>query len=181
MRSRNQDGFSALDIILVIVAAVAIGVAVYFAVWGHKTTVTTTKTATIAKASPSPSDSPTGFQNLTPTASVQSQLTAAYVSSKGFGSSDITGPQAGSVYYAKELSSGTYWALVTQFNASSTASQQVLVSMQDGGSQGYFKMVKGGAWTVTTGTSPEVCAQHAFFPASLVTLWNLSTVPAGGC
>jgi hypothetical protein len=43
----NQDGFSAIDIILVIVALAAIGATVYFAVF-HKTTVTITKTEPVA-------------------------------------------------------------------------------------------------------------------------------------
>ena len=43
----NKNGFSAIDIILIIVALGAIGVAVYFAVY-HKTTAT--KTVTVTKA-----------------------------------------------------------------------------------------------------------------------------------
>ena len=53
MKSNNQNGFSAIDIILVIVALGAIGAAVYFAVY-HKTTVT--KTVTVTKA---PATTPT--------------------------------------------------------------------------------------------------------------------------
>ena len=88
MKHNNEQGFSALDIILAVVAIAAIGAAVYFAVSGHKTTkVSVTKTVTVkASATPTPS----------PAISDTDQIIAA-VKAKGSGSDPITAVTVSSI------------------------------------------------------------------------------------
>src|SRR5215467_16275946 len=91
----------------------------------------TAPAATAAAASQSaaaPSPTPTGIQNLVISSAEKSQLTAAYVASKSISLSDLAGggPEAGSVYYAYDPSTDTYWALAS-FAPSSTASLNVQV------------------------------------------------------
>jgi hypothetical protein len=94
--------------------------------------------------------------------------------------SDITGTAANSVYYAYDPSTQTYWALAS-FVPSTTASEQVLVGMQDGGDQGLFTMVARGGWQLARGTVPAICGEQKFFPPAVISLWSLSTEAAGNC
>jgi hypothetical protein len=126
------------------------------------------------------STSAPGLQNLTVTDAVRTQLTTAFVAYKHLDPSEITGTVQNSVYYAYDPSTQTYWALAS-FVPSTTAPQQVLVGMQDGGADGYFKMVGGGAWQVSLGEYPSICGEQKFFPPTVISLWSLSTEAAGNC
>lgn len=118
--------------------------------------------------------SATAVQNLVATAPVKAALTTAFVSFKQIPATDISGTSPNSVYYAYDPSTMTYWAFA-DFVPSSQASQQVDVGMQDGGSMGLFKMQNGGAWQVTTGSVPPICAARTFFPATVLAGWNYSS------
>jgi hypothetical protein len=102
---------------------------------------------------------------------------------RGISLSDVAGagPTAGSVYYAYDPSTDTYWALAT-FAASSTASMNAQVGFQDGGGTGMFKKAGAtGAWQATRGSFPEICGEVTYFPAAVLTAWSISK-PAGiGC
>jgi len=146
---------------------------------------TTTPAATAAAASQSaaaPSPTPTGIQNLVISSAGKSQLTAAYVALKGISLSDIAGggPTAGSVYYAYDPATGTYWALAT-FAPSSTASLNVQVGFQDGGEIGMFRKAGGGAWQAQIGEFPPYCGEVKYFPAAVLTAWSISATPGLGC
>jgi hypothetical protein len=82
-----------------------------------------------------------GIRNLVITSAVRSELTAAYAAYRRISPSDITGTEPGSVHYAYDLATDTYWALAN-FAPSLTAPPRVLVGFQDGVSWGFF--TKGG-------------------------------------
>ena len=80
----------------------------------------------------------------------------------------------GSVYYAYQPASGTYWALA-KYEPVSSDSQAVQVGFQDGASDGFFKRTGNGPWQVSLGGEPEICAQPRFFPQPVLAAWSLST------
>jgi hypothetical protein len=91
------------------------------------------------------------------------------------------GPTPGSVYYAYDPSTDTYWALA-DFAPSSAASMNVQVGFQDGGGTGMFRKAgAAGAWQAERGAFPSFCGEVTYFPAAVLTAWSISK-PAGlGC
>jgi hypothetical protein len=147
---------------------------------GQTTTVAASANANAAASQPAaaPSPTPTGIQNLVISSAEKSDLTAAYVASKSISVSDLAGggPTAGSVYYAYDPSTDTYWALAS-FAPSSTASLNVQVGFQDGGSYGMYKRAGSGSWQVEQPGFPEICGEAKFFPQPVLTAWGISTSP----
>ena len=86
----------------------------------------------------------------------------------------LEAPAAGSVYYAYDPSTDTYWALAS-FAPSSTASLNVQVGFQDGGSYGMYKKAGSGSWQVQQPGFPEICGEAKFFPQAVLTAWGIST------
>ncbi|HEY7324790.1 MAG TPA: hypothetical protein VH520_08175 [Streptosporangiaceae bacterium] len=129
-----------------------------------------------------PSPTPTGIQNLVISSAGKSDLTAAFVAFKGISLSDIAGggPTAGSVYYAYDPSTGTYWALA-DFAPSSTASMNVQVGFQDGGSFGMYRKTGSGAWQVEQPGFPEICGEVKFFPPAVLMAWSISSSLPPAC
>jgi len=147
---------------------------------GPTTGQTSVPAATAAASQPAvaaPSPTPTGIQNLVISSAEKGELTAAFVAMRAISLSDIAGggPEAGSVYYAYDPSTDTYWALAT-FAASSSASMNAQVGFQDGGGTGMFKKAgAAGAWQATRGAFPEICGEAKYFPAAVLTAWSIST------
>jgi hypothetical protein len=142
-------------------------------------TVTTTIPGTTASAAAAQSVTPStasGIQNLAISAAGKSDLTAAYVASKGISVSDISGggPMPGSVYYAYDPSTDTYWALA-DFQPSSTASQNAQVGFQDGGSYGMYRKAGSSSWQVQQPGFPPICEEVKFFPQAVLMAWSIST------
>jgi hypothetical protein len=141
-------------------------------------------TAAASEPAAAPSPTPTGVQNLVITSAEKSDLTAAFVAFKGISLSDVLGgaPTPGSVYYAYDPATDTYWALAG-FETSPTASMQVQVNFQDGGNMGMYRKVGTGAWQVQLGGVPPWCAESTFFPLPVLAAWSMPTTkPAGlGC
>src|SRR5207237_7018301 len=73
-------------------------------------------------------------------------------------------------------STNTYWAAAT-FMASSTATEQTGVNMQDGGAEATFTRVGNGPWEVRIHDSLWPCPGD--LPANVLTIWHLSIVD--GC
>jgi hypothetical protein len=112
---------------------------------------------------------------------VRNELTAAYVNLREISLSDVAGTIPGSVYYAYDPATDTYWAEAT-FLPSHTASQRVLVGFQDGGSIGLFARAARSSWQVQLGGEPVVCAEVPFFPPAVLMAWSLPTDTATfGC
>jgi hypothetical protein len=132
-------------------------------------------TAAASQPAAAPSPTPTGIQNLVISSAGKSDLTAAYVALRGISFSDLAGggPEAGTVYYAYDPSTDTYWALA-RFAPSSTASLDVQVGFQDGGSYGMYKKAGSGSWQVQQPGFPEICGEAKFFPQAVLTVWGIS-------
>jgi hypothetical protein len=111
---------------------------------------------------------------------VRGELTAAFVAEKGISLSDTAGTFPGSVYYAYDPATGTYWALA-HFEPSSTASLNVQVSFQDGGNFGMFRRTGAGSWQVGIAGEPPVCGELKFYPQAVLMAWSLpATAPTQG-
>jgi hypothetical protein len=124
---------------------------------------------------------PGGVRDLPVSRDVRDELTAAYVHSRGISLSDITGTVPGSVYYAYDPATDTYWAEAT-FVPSRTASPKVLAGFQDGGSIGLFARAARSGWQVWLGGAPVVCTEVPFFPPAVLTTWSLpADTAAYGC
>jgi hypothetical protein len=159
---------------------------------GHTTTPAATapaSPATTEAASPSagtPSTTPTGpggVQNLVITTAEMSELTAAYLAYRGgIPLSDVAGegPTPGSVYFADDPATDTYWALAV-FEPSSTASQDVLVGFQDGNNIAMFQKVGATAWQTESAGEPAYCSEAKYFPQAVLTLWSISAPPGLTC
>jgi len=157
----------------------AVGVA------GCTATSTSSPAATAASspraASGSAPAGPGGVRNLAVSQDVRDELTAAYVDLRGISVSDVAGPAPGSVYYAFDPATDTYWA-EADFVPSRTASNKVLVGFQDGASIGLFTRAARSGWQVQLGGEPIVCAEVPFFPPAVLTAWSLPTDTAAyGC
>jgi hypothetical protein len=105
---------------------------------------------------------------------VRNELTVAYVDLRGISVSDVAGTIPGSVYFAYDPATDTYWAEAT-FVPSRTASSKVLVGFQDGGSIGLFVRAARSGWQVQLGGEPIVCAEVPFFPPAVLMAWSLPT------
>lgn len=142
-----------------------------------------------APAASSPTSIPVGVQNLLVSPSVRRELTAAYESFMRFTPSGIAGTAPGSVYYAHDAATGSYWAMATfqpskaaLHSSPDSAMYNVLVDMQDGGNQGLFTRTSGGVWQVERAGVPPQCQIVKFFPKAVIRAWalNLPRCPAAG-
>lgn len=147
---------------------------------------TTTPAATTAASRPigSPSATPAGstsVQNLVISSAQKTELTAAYVAWRGISLADIggAGPVPGSVYYAYDPATETYWALA-DFEPSSTASLDVQVGFQDGGGIAMYQMTGGGSWHVGNAGFPPTCSELSFFPTAVLGAWSMPTAAPTG-
>jgi hypothetical protein len=141
-------------------------------------------TAVPPAASSSPPAGTGGVRKLPVSRDVRNELTVAYVNARGIPLSDVAGTIPGSVYYAYDPATDTYWAEAT-FQGSRTASLKVLVGFQDGGSIGFFARAARSGWQADVGGEPVVCFEVPFFPPAVLTAWSLPTdaerTAAPGC
>jgi hypothetical protein len=122
-----------------------------------------------------------GIRNLAISSALRTELTAAYAAYKRISPADIAGTEPGSVHYAYDPATNTYWALAN-FAPSATAPPRVTVSFQDGTSWGFFTKVGSGPWLAQEGGEPVVCLEVGFFPRAVLTAWSLPTDTASfGC
>jgi hypothetical protein len=117
------------------------------------------------------------IRNLVLSSAVLSQLTAAYAADRRIPPSDITGTEPGTVHYAYDQVTDTYWALAN-FAPSLKASSRVLVGFQDGVSWGFFTKVGSGSWKAQIGGEPVYCLEERFYPRAVLTAWALPTYPS---
>jgi hypothetical protein len=125
-----------------------------------------------------------GVRDLPVSREVRNELTVAYVNSRGISLSDVVGTVPGSVYYAYDPATDTYWA-EANFLPSRTASLKVSVGFQDGASIGLFARAARSGWQVQLGGEPVACAEVPFFPPAVLMAWSLPTdaerTAAPGC
>lgn len=149
---------------------------------GRSASPAPTTAASAGAASGSASAGPDSVRNLAVSPAVRSELTAAYTDSRGISLSDVTGTEPGSVYYAYDPVTDTYWARAT-FVPSLKDPFKVLVGFQDGADIGLFARAAHSGWQVELGGEPVVCTEVVFFPPAVLTAWSLSTDTAAssGC
>ena len=150
---------------------------------GHGRSANPAATAAVSPgaASGSAPAGPGGVRDLAVSRDVRNELTAAYADYRGISAADVAGTRPGSVYYAYDPATYTYWAQA-DFASSSTASSKVLVGFQDGASIGFFTRIGNGGWLVQLGGEPVVCAEARFFPPAVLIAWSLPADTAGfGC
>jgi hypothetical protein len=154
---------------------------------GHTVAPAATTTPTHAASPPvvTPGATPAvpgGVHNMVISSAERGELTAAFVDIKGISVSDVGGggPRPGTVYYAYDPTTDTYWALA-QFEPSSTASFDVQVGFQDGRGVGMFRKSGAGPWQAQLVASiPFSCNEVKFFPPEVLMIWGLPTsLPAG--
>lgn len=135
----------------------------------------------VGAASGSVPAGPGGVRNLPVSRDVRAELSTAYVNLRGISLSEIAGTRPGSVYYAYDPATDTYWA-EANFVPSRTASGKVLVGFQDGASIGLFVRSARSGWQVQLGGAPLVCAEVPFFPPAVLRAWSLpADTAAYGC
>ena len=115
---------------------------------------------------------PGGVRNLVVSRTVRNELTVAYVDYRDIPLSDVAGTLPGTVYYAYDPATDTYWAEAT-FKPSSTDSTIVLTGFQDGASVGFFTKPGNGGWEVQEGGAPPACTEVLFFPPAVLVAWSL--------
>jgi hypothetical protein len=104
----------------------------------------------------------------------KSFLTAAFVAYTHLPAQDIAGTTPGSVYFAFDPTTGTYWALAS-FSPTPTAALHTQVALQDGGNIGVFSRKAGSAWTMlSTGGAVPFCVSKTQIPPGVVAVWDLS-------
>ena len=140
------------------------------------TTATTTAT-TGGSTATTATTSTSSVQNLVATATDKAALTAAFVAYDQLPAADIAGTRTGSVYLAVVPSTGTTWALAS-FDPTTTASQQTLVRLQDGGETAIFSKKSGAGWVVLSNGSVPFCPAQTALPAAVIARWAL-TSPEG--
>lgn len=138
--------------------------------------------STASEAPTSSSGTVEAAVNLTVSPLVRSDLLAAYVayvhdtsagSDQPLTSADVSGPVAGSVYYAVIPSTGIHWALAS-FEPTSAATEQQDVGFQDSGGSGLFEQKPGLGWVMighASGGGPWPC-QGQLDPA-LMKVWSM--------
>jgi hypothetical protein len=150
---------------------------------GHMVPPAASHTPTHAASPPAatPSATPGGVQNRVITSAEKSQLTAAYLAFRQLQLSDVAGegPMPGSVYYAYDPVTNTYWALA-DFEPSSSASLNAQVGFQDGGGIAMYRMAGAGPWQVENPGFPPPCGELRFFPAAVLTAWSMPTMAPPG-
>jgi hypothetical protein len=151
---------------------------------GHSRSASPTATTAVSPgaASGSASAGPGGVRNLAVSRAVRNELTAAYADYREISLSDVAGTEPGSIYYAYDPATDTYWARAT-FVPSRTASFKVLAGFQDGADIGLFTRAARSGWQVELGGEPVVCTEVVFFPPAVLIAWSLSTDTAAsfGC
>jgi hypothetical protein len=145
---------------------------------GHSRSASPAPATAVAVSAPAGTG---GVRKLPVSRDVRNELTVAYVNSRGISLSDVAGTIPGSVHYAYDPATDTYWA-EADFLPSRTASQKVLVGFQDGGSIGLFARAARSSWQVQLGGEPVVCAEVPFFPPAVLMAWSLpADTAAFGC
>ena len=128
-------------------------------------------------ASPSPTES-AGIQDLLVSSAVRGQLTAAFEALTQIPASDVSGTYPGSVYYAYDPATNTYWALA-KFVPSKTDPLNVSVEFQDGGGTGFFTKTGSSPWKAQIGHDGP-CVDILFFPKAVLAAWAFPTTPPAG-
>jgi hypothetical protein len=115
---------------------------------------------------------PPGAKDLVVTATVESQLVAAFAPAHHVARSEVAGTFPGSVYYAYDPATKTYWAEASFVPArGDTAS--VANTFQDAGSDGVFSRSATGPWRFLGAGVPLTCVRERYVPKAVAAVWGL--------
>jgi hypothetical protein len=116
-------------------------------------------------------------QDVVATPSVKSQLVAAFVAGWRLNPDQVAGMAPGSLYYAYDQTTRTYWAEAAFFPAKGDPPAM----MQDAGGYGVFSRAGGGGWKFLGSALPIFCRELSVVPPAVLDLWGVPPTDAGYC
>ena len=120
-----------------------------------------------------------GVHNLLVTHAVKEALVAAFAPVHHVRVSEIEGTSPGSVFYAYDPGTRTYWAEAF-FVPASGDSQAIKDTFQDAGADGIFSRVVSGSWRFRGNGAPLSCTADQLVPHAVLRLWG-SPLHTPGC
>jgi len=115
--------------------------------------------------------------SLSATPALRTALRGAYVAARpGVRLNEVAGPRHGTLYYALDKTTKTYWA-IAWFDPSSHAREQTAVKFQFGMGGAVFKRKASGEWHATVHVRANLPCPNEV-PAAVLLAWHLK---AGGC
>jgi DNA-binding beta-propeller fold protein YncE len=116
-------------------------------------------------------------QDIVATPSVKSQLVAAFVAGWGLKPDQVAGMSPGSLYYAYDQTTHTYWAEAAFFPAKGDPPSM----MEDAGGYGVFSRADDGGWKFRGSALPIFCRELSVVPPAVLALWGLAPTDAADC
>ena len=111
-------------------------------------------------------------ENLLASAAPKSDLVAAFAQHDHIPPQDIVGLYPGSLHYAFQPSTNTYWA-VAKMEPLITAPVAVTVKFQDGGDYVVFARKDRSSWSVVDLVGEPPCLSRTGLPRAIESLWGL--------
>jgi hypothetical protein len=126
----------------------------------------------ISSGTPSSAAAASGAKNLVVTTAVRNQLVAAFAPAHHVSVAEIGGTEPGSVFYAYDSVTHSYWA-TSFFFPSRNDSANVKNSFQDAGSNGVFSRSADGQWRFLGDGAPITCAEDRYVPRAVLKVWGV--------
>ncbi len=111
-------------------------------------------------------------RKLAVTAALKRELVAAFAPAHGVPVKEVGGTFPGSVFYAYDPATHTYWAEAS-FEPARGDSAKVADTFQDAGSNGIFSRTATGAWKYHGGGAPISCAEAKLVPKAVLKVWGV--------
>jgi hypothetical protein len=116
-------------------------------------------------------------EDVVATPAVKSQLVAAFAAASQLKLAQVAGTSPGSVYYAYDLTTHTYWA-----EAAFLAGKGVPpATMQDAGGYGVFSRSGSGGWKDLGSSLPIACRELSVVPPAVLDVWGVEPTDAAYC
>jgi hypothetical protein len=116
-------------------------------------------------------------QDVVATPAVKSQLVAAFVSGWRLRAAQVAGTAPGSLYYAYDLTTRTYWAEAAFLPAKGDPP----ALMQDAGAYGIFSRPARGTWRFLGSSLPISCRELSAVPPAVLDIWGVAPTDASYC
>jgi DNA-binding beta-propeller fold protein YncE len=116
-------------------------------------------------------------QDVVATPAVKSQLVKAFVSGWHLKASQVAGTAPGSLYYAYDVTTRTYWAEAAFLPAKGDPPAM----MQDAGAFGVFSRPASGGWKFLGSSLPITCRELSAVPPAVLALWGVAPTDATYC
>ncbi len=119
-----------------------------------------------------PASGAAGVKSLIVTDTVKGQLVAAFAPVHQVAVGEVAGTDPGSVFYAYDEATGTYWAAAFFFPAASDT-PSVKETFQDAGSNGIFSRAANGRWRFRGAGAPLLCVEEHVVPKAVLAAWGI--------